>query len=222
MKGYRGEDFMDNDIKAFFLRMTAGPMDYTPGAMDNYPLGQYKGDAVNPGSLGTRCRQMAMMAAYEAPLQMLCDAPGKYERNGECFAFMAATPVVWDDTVGLGGSPDSYAAVARKAKDGSWYAAVLNDGTARTVTLDLSFLGTGTWTAETFRDAEDAAEHPMRYVHERTAVADGSRSLWLAPGGGAVIRFVRKLPVRAPAVSHTRRMMTSEASISRLSKSWNR
>ena len=96
-------------------------MDYTPGAMDNYALGKYPENTGvrsaqwnNPGSLGTRSRQMAMIALYDAPLQMLCDSPTKYERNKECFSFMAGTPVTWDDTVGLAGDPDSYIVVARR------------------------------------------------------------------------------------------------------------
>ena len=191
MKFYGKEDFMDNDIRQFFLRMTAGPMDYTPGAMDNYPLGAYKGSGVNPGSLGTRCHQMAMMAAYEAPLQMLSDAPTKYERNLECFVFMAATPVTWADTVGLGGCPDSFAAVARRAKDGSWYAAGLNNKDARDFVLDTSFLGAGDWKAETFRDAADSASVPTHYVHERdkTVKAGDKLDFRMAPGGGFIVRF---------------------------------
>ena len=191
MKFYHGEDFMDNDVKAFFLRLTAGPMDYTPGAMDNYPIGQYKGDGRNPGSTGTRCRQMAMMAMYEAPLQMLCDAPTKYERNEECFRFMAATPVVWDDTVGLGGCPCSFAAVARKAKDGAWYAAAMTNKDARDFELDTSFLGKGRWNAEIFRDADDADKQPTSYVHERgVCVKAGEKvKFHMAPGGGFIVRF---------------------------------
>ena len=191
MKFYAKEDFMDNDVRQFFLRMTAGPIDYTPGAMDNYPLGAYKGSSVNPGSLGTRCHQMAMMAAYEAPLQMLSDAPTKYEQNLECFAFMAATPVTWVDTVGLGGCPDSFAAVARKAKDGSWYAAGLNNKDARDFVLDTSFLGAGVWKAETFRDAADSDSVPTHYVHEREkAVKAGDKlNFRMAPGGGFIVRF---------------------------------
>ena len=193
-KWFKGDyDFMDNDVKQFFLRMTAGPMDYTPGAMDNYPVGKYAGTNANPGSIGTRCRQMAMMALYEAPLQMLCDAPSKYERNMECFSFMAKTPVVWDATVGLGGCPNKYAAVARKAKDGSWYAAAINGSTARDIAVDTSFLGEGTWRVEAFRDAADADSVPTRYVHERGAsVKAGEKmSCRLAPGGGFVMRFTK-------------------------------
>lgn len=185
---------MASDVRAFYLRLSAGPMDYTPGAMLNHAVGAgYKGSRQFPGSVGTRCRQMAMMALYEAPLQMLCDSPTNYERNRECFDFMARTPVVWADTVGVGGDPDSIAAVARKANDGSWYAAGITDVSAREFALDTAFLGDGTWRAEIFRDGPDADKNGASYVHERdVAVKAGSKlRLRLAPGGGFVVRFVR-------------------------------
>lgn len=184
-------DFMANDVRAFFLRLTAGPMDYTPGAMDNYPIDAYKGTNANPGSMGTRCRQMAMMALYEAPLQMLCDAPTKYEKNIECFRFMAGVPVVWDETVGVGGCPDTYAAVARKAADGSWYAAAISDSSPRQISLDTSkFLLSGRWKAEIFRDAPDADRTPTAYVHETVEVKAGEKLLFkTAPGGGFIVKF---------------------------------
>ena len=190
MKFYRKEDMMANDVAAFFLRMTAGPMDYTPGAMDNYRIGEYRGDNVNPGSMGTRCRQMAMMALYEAPLQVLCDAPTKYERNMECFSFMAKTPVVWDATVGLGGSPETFAAVARKAKDGSWYAAAISNKESRDFAFKANFLSAGEWKAEIFRDADDAATEPTKYVHVTKTVKSGEElAFHMAPGGGFIVRF---------------------------------
>ena len=193
MKFYRGEDMMGNDVAAFFLRLTAGPMDYTPGAMDNYRVGEYRGNGRNPGSMGTRCRQMAMMALYEAPLQMLCDAPTKYEKNMECFSFMAKTPVVWDDTVGLGGTPETFAAAARKAKDGSWYAAAISDKEARDFAFRADFLPAGEWQAEIFRDADDSGEEPMRFVHETKSVKPGEEfSFRMAPGGGFIVRFSRR------------------------------
>ena len=201
MKWYKeGDcDFMQNDVAAFFGRLTAGPMDYTPGAMDNYPLGKYPKKSaaldpyVRPGSVGTRCHQMAMMALYEAPLQMLSDSPTNYEKNMECFSFMAATPVVWADTVGLGGCPRKFAAAARKAKDGSWYAAAINSSEARDFELDTSFLGEGKWTAEVFRDAADSDDVPTRYVHERgLAVGAGEKMTFrMSKGGGFVVKFAK-------------------------------
>ena len=203
MKTYRGGyDFMANDVRAFFLRQTAGPMDYTPGAMLNYPVGGYpKPDHadirrsnvfIRPGSEGTRCRQMAMVALYEAPLQMLCDSPTNYERNMESFAFMAKVPVVWDETLGLGGTPDTMVACARRAKDGSWYAAGLTNAEARDFTLETGFLGAGEWKAEVFRDAADADVQPTHYVRETKTVAAGATLAFrMAKGGGFVVRFTR-------------------------------
>jgi alpha-glucosidase len=192
MKLSRDEDMMANDVAAFFLRMTAGQMDYTPGAMDNYKIGDYRGDGTNPGSVGTRCHQMALMALYEAPLQMLSDSPTKYEKNMECFAFMAKTPVVWDDTIGLGGCPESFAAAARKAKDGSWYVAGITNKEARDFAFKTCFLGSGAWKAEIFRDAEDANESPAKYVHETKTVKAGEVvKFHMAPGGGFIVHFTK-------------------------------
>ena len=190
--GKKDADMCYNDVACFFLRMTAGPMDYTPGAMDNYPLGNYSGNTTNPGSVGTRCHQMALMALYEAPLQMLSDSPTKYEKNMECFAFMAKTPVVWDDTIGLGGCPESFAAAARKAKDGSWYAAAISNKDARDFAFKTDFLGGGEWKAEIFRDAGDADENPTKYIHETKTVKAGEElSFHMAPGGGFVVHFTK-------------------------------
>ena len=185
-------DFMANDVRVAFCRMTAGPMDYTPGAMLNYAKGTYKGGTLFPGSYGTRCRQMAMMALFEAPLQMLCDSPTNYEKNSECFRFMAETPTVWKDTVALGGHPDSHVALAREAKDGSWFAAGMTNWDARNFALDTSFLGTGKWEMEIFRDADDADKNATRYVREKKTVKAGERIMvTMAPGGGFVARFTR-------------------------------
>ena len=188
--GRKDKDMAHNDVAAFFLRLTAGPMDYTPGAMDNYPIGNYRGNGRNPGSVGTRCHQMALMALYEAPLQMLSDSPTKDEKNMECFSFMAKTPVVWDETVGLGGCPESCAVAARKAKDGSWYAAGISNRDARDFELKTCFLGEGEWKAELFRDADDADAQPTKYVHETRKVKAGETlKLRMASGGGFVVKF---------------------------------
>jgi len=161
--------------------------------MDNYPLGEYAGNGRNPGSVGTRSHQMALFTMYEAPLQMLCDSPTKYEKNMESFAFMAKTPVVWADVVGLGGSPETFAAVARRAKDGSWHVAGINNREARDFVFDTSFLGEGEWMLEMFRDVGDAKEDVMRYVHETKRVAAGEKmSLHMAPGGGFTARFGKR------------------------------
>ena len=194
-------DILANDVKICYTRMTAGPMDYTPGAMDNYAVGKFPKTAgneklrrqmyVNPGSLGTRCRQMAMMALYDAPLQMLCDSPTKYERNMECFSFMAATPTTWDETVGLHGSPDTCAVVARRKGD-VWYVAGITNDEGRYYTLDTSFLPEGEWNMEIFRDAYDSGDKGSTYFHTRLGMRRGeSMVVRMAPGGGFIARFTK-------------------------------
>ena len=193
--GDANKDMPYNDVACCFLRMTAGPMDYTPGAMLNQPYGKYTSgpNAQFPGSVGTRCHQMAMMAAYEAPLQMLSDSPTNYEKNMECFDFMAKTPVVWANTIGLDGCPESSAVIARQGKDGSWYVAGLNNKTPKTAKVDTAFLGTGDWKAEMFADTKDGDVNPTAYVHTKdVAVKAGDKmSVDMATGGGFVIKFTK-------------------------------
>ncbi len=192
MKFYRDEDFMLNDVLAAYLRMTAGPLDYTPGAMDNHPIGVLGGDELNPGSFGTRCRQLALMSLYEAPLQMLCDSPSKYERNRECLDFMAAVPVVWDETRALDGRLGEYIALARR-KGEVWYVAAITDRESREIAFEATFLGAGEWMVEVFRDAPESDEFPTRYIHERqSGIVAGRRFAFrLAPGGAFTMRFTR-------------------------------
>ena len=187
-------EFLANDVKICFTRMTAGPMDYTPGAMDNYRIGRYpprKISFTNPGSIGTRCRQIAMMALYFAPLQMLCDSPTKYERNMECFSFMAGMPTVWDETRALGGSPDSHVAVARRKGD-VWYAAGITNADWRYFVLDTSFLGDGEWDMEIFKDSSSSDDSPETYIHTRLGIRAGERiTIRMAAGGGFAARFTK-------------------------------
>ena len=189
----RGDErgMMFSDVAACYLRMSAGPMDYTPGAMLNHGIGSgFRGSRMKPGTFGTRCRQMAQVALYEATLQMLCDSPTNYEKNMECFLFMAKIPTVWKSIVGLAGSPDTMFVAARETRDGAWYAGGITTIEARDCELDTSFLGGGEWKAEIFRDAGDAKEDAQKYVHETRKVKAGEHlPFHMAPGGGFVIRF---------------------------------
>ena len=105
---------------------------------------------------------------------------------------MAKTPVVWDDTIGLGGCPESFASVARKAKDGSWYAAGITNRSARDFEFKTDFLDDGEWKVEIFRDAGDAPADTQKFVHETKSVRAGDKmSIHMAPGGGFVARIAK-------------------------------
>ena len=190
MKWTKNLDFPQNDLNCFFARMTAGPMDYTPGAMLNYTRSQFHATTSKPGSQGTRVHQMALMSMYEAPLQMLCDSPTQYERNLECFEFMAAVPTTWDDTVGLAGDTEGYAACARR-KGEVWYVSAIGSWEPRTLKVDLPFLGEATYRAEIFEDGPNADRDATDYVRRFQNVSSRKPlELRLAPGGGFTARLV--------------------------------
>jgi endonuclease/exonuclease/phosphatase family metal-dependent hydrolase len=187
-------DFMRNDLLCFFTRMSAGPMDYTPGAMLNYTREQFRSSMTKPGSQGTRAHQMALVSMYEAPLQMLCDSPTQYEKNRECFAFMARTPTFWEETKGIAGSMEDYAVIARRLGR-SWYLSAINSWEARELEVDLGFLGGGKWQAEIFADGRNAHRDATDYVHEyRLLEKDGKIKIRMAPGGGWTAR-IEPVPV---------------------------
>ena len=67
-----------HDLILPFTRMVAGPMDYTPGAVNNATAEDFYINFVHPISLGTRAHQAALYVVYESPLQMLADSPSNY------------------------------------------------------------------------------------------------------------------------------------------------
>ncbi len=167
-----------------FIRMSAGPMDYTPGAMENAGPGEFKARFNRPMSQGTRAQQLALYVAYESLLQMLCDSPSRYRLEEECARFMARIPVSWDETLVLEARVGEYLVLARRRGD-SWYLAALTDWTAREFEVELSFLPAGRFRLENLADGINADRHAHDHRFEESRVEKSTRlALKLAPGGG--------------------------------------
>ncbi len=169
-----------------FVRMLAGYMDYTPGAMTNAQAEDYKTIFRRPMSQGTRAHQLALYVMLFAPLQMLSDAPYRYEAEPEVLDLLRRIPETWDETVPMAGEIGRYAALARR-KGEVWYVAALEGGEGRRLDLGLSFLTEGRYRVELFRDGPNAHRLGEDYVREeRLLTARDVLSVDLAPGGGAV------------------------------------
>lgn len=167
-----------------FIRMAIGPMDYTPGAMDNFTDAGFRKEFKNPGSLGTRCHQLAMYVAYLSPLQMLADTPTKYRKNPECMAFLQAVPTTWDETVVLEAEIGKVVAVARRSGN-KWFIGALTGWSPRKLTVKLDFLDKGKYTLRYWADGPNASEEPTdTTIGETTVKAKSKLKLKLAPGGG--------------------------------------
>jgi hypothetical protein len=186
---WSNDDFPAYDVSIPFIRMLAGPLDYTPGAMKNYNKDNFRPIFSEPESQGTRCHQLAMYIVYEAPFSMLSDNPTSYRREPESVQFMTGAPTVFDETRALDGSVGEYVVMARrKGKD--WYVGAMTNWSARDVTLDLSFLPAGVYRAAIMQDGINADRDGTDYKSEAVEVWKDSRlNIHLAPGGGWVAKI---------------------------------
>ena len=182
-------DMPTYDVTIPFIRMLAGPLDYTQGAMRNASKGSYAPMWSEPMSMGTRCHQLAEYIIFDSPFSMLCDAPTAYLQEPECTEFIAAVPTVWDETKMLDGKVGEYVVTAKRKGD-KWYVGVLTNWTARTLTIDLQELGIQSTTATAYLDGPNAYRKGCDYQKKTVNVsADGKLSVEVAPGGGAVFIF---------------------------------
>jgi len=180
----------EHNVTIPFIRMVAGPMDYTPGAMVNAQEQNFRAVRKRPMSMGTRCHQLAMYVVYESPLQMLADSPSNYLKEPECMQFLAKVPTVWDQTKVLDARVGDYVLLARK-NAAQWYLGAMTDWTGRELTVDFSFLGAGRYTIEVYRDGINADRYGNDYQKDTAKVsAVDTMKIRLAPGGGwvAIIR----------------------------------
>jgi alpha-glucosidase len=177
-------DFPGYDCSIPFIRMLAGPMDYTPGAMKNANKSNFRSVNSAPMSHGTRCHQLALYVVFEAPFEMLADNPTNYLKEKESTEFIASVPTTFDKTVALDGKVSEYVAIARKKGD-AWYVGAITNWDARDITLDLSFLGAGNYEAEIFQDGVNADREGTDYKKAKQKVSAIDRlKIHLSNGGG--------------------------------------
>lgn len=202
MKWKDGADMVSYDVTIPFVRMLAGPMDYTQGAMRNAVRKNWKPVYTEPMSQGTRCRQLAEYVIFESPLNMLCDSPSAYMAETECADFIADVPTVWDETVAVSGKAGEYVLIARRSGD-DWYVGAMTDWTPRSIDIDLSFIKGGSKRMEIFRDGANASRIASDYRREiKDFPESGIIKAALAPGGGFAAKITcRKDDMPAPLLS---------------------
>jgi len=177
------------DVTMPFIRMLAGPVDYTPGAMRNAAKSCFRPVNDNPMSQGTRCHQMALYVAYEAPLQMLADNPTAYMKEQECTGFIASVPTVFDETIALDGKVGSYLTIARRSGQ-TWFVGALSNWNSKEISIDFSFLPEGNYTADIFTDGINAGRNGTDYQKQVMKINHTTKMNYqLAEGGGLAIKI---------------------------------
>lgn len=191
VKGLENNKWTPNDdVPAYdcsipFIRMMAGPMDYTPGAMRNATKSEFKPSHSNPESQGTRCHQLALYTIFEAPLQMMADSPTAYMKEQESTDYISKIPTTFDETVALDGEVGKFVAIARKKAD-TWYLGAITNWDSREITIDFSFLEKGKkFEADIFSDGINADKAAIDYKREKITVDSATKLKYrLASGGG--------------------------------------
>jgi len=178
-----------------FIRMLAGPMDYTPGSMRNVHRTEFRPISKGiPMTMGTRAHELAMYVIFDHPLAYLCDSPTEYRKNAVAMTFLSAVPTTWDKTLVLAAKVEEYAVMA-KQKGNDWFVGAMTSASARDIEIDFSFLPSGAKkTAWIIRDAEITKDNvssentAKSFVNETISVDNASkRSFRLASEGGLVI-----------------------------------
>ncbi|MFE8949406.1 glycoside hydrolase family 97 catalytic domain-containing protein [Streptomyces sp. NPDC007856] len=182
LEGVRGNEHFPtatHNVTLPFTRNIGGPMDYT------ICYGQSRDRTTN-------AHQMAMAAVYYQPLEFLYwyDAPSKYSTpsNWPGLPWFDAIPTVWDQSRTLAGAIGEYIAVARRSGT-TWYLGAMTNETARTLSVPLSFLGSGTYTATIYADGTPGSspyQTPV-VVSTRTVTSSTTLSVAMAPAGGQAV-----------------------------------
>ena len=176
-----------------FIRMVAGPMDYTPGSMLNAQPRDFQVNWNRPMSMGTRAHQIAMYVNFESPLQMLADSPSNYLTELESTEFISRIPTEWDDTRVLEAKVGEYLIIARK-RGNNWYIGGMTNEKEREFTIDFSFLDHKEYTADIIKDGINAVKYAGDYKKETKTISNKDiLKITLAPSGGWVAILVPKL-----------------------------
>ncbi|MFB3829459.1 MAG: glycoside hydrolase family 97 catalytic domain-containing protein [Bryobacteraceae bacterium] len=163
-----------HDATLPFTRMLAGHADYTP-----VHFGDRRNDT-------TWAHQIASAAILTSPLLVYAANPANILKNPAA-EVIKSIPSVWDETIALPASEIGEVAVFARRTGKTWFLAIMNGATARSVAIPLSFLGAGSYRTAMVRDSADdpAAVRIENGVSKRS----DTLAIELRAGGGFLARF---------------------------------
>jgi alpha-glucosidase len=178
-EGIRGMEmagpYAQHEVTLPFTRILAGLADYTP-----VHFTRKLADT-------TWAHQVGNAVILQAPLLVFGAHPANILTN-PTVDIIRSIPSTWDETQVLPISEIGQVAAFARRKGNDWYLAVNNGINARTVRVDLSFLGQGTYIATLVRDTCEAAAVKIEHA---TLARNDTLYLDLRSGGGFVGRFTQ-------------------------------
>ncbi len=172
-----------------YIRMTAGPMDYEPGILDNATAKTFRPVEEKVMSFGTRCQQLAMYVVYESPIQFFSGNPSQGLLEPDFMELLGSIPTTWDTTIVLDGRLGEYIITARK-KNNEWFIGAMNDLSKRSFTIPLDFLENESYAATICEDGINADRYASDYrLYSQKLSPRDSVTIRMAPGGGYLLRL---------------------------------
>ncbi len=176
----------EHNLAVAFIRGLSGPFDYEPLVLPNATRESYRVVGSHPMAMGTRCAELAKYIIYASPFQVIAGSPVDLAHDDACIRLIASIPTTWDETVVPLAKVNEYAVVARR-KGETWYLAGMNNSRGRSLSVSLSFLGEGNYTARIFQDGLNAHRHAGDYrITTQTVSRNNTLEIFFAPGGGYV------------------------------------
>ena len=186
-------DMPKYDVTFPFIRMMAGNVDFTPGALRNGTKENWVECYQNPVSMGTRCHQLACYVVHDSPFTMLCDAPTNYEREQDCVDIITSIPDNFDETRIIQGLIGHYIISARRYGS-DWYVGGQTNWDEREVGFSLDFLSPGeSYQATIVCDGLNANHQAEDYMIQRkTLTSKDKLNIKMASGGGFLIKLMKQ------------------------------
>jgi alpha-glucosidase len=146
-----------------------------------------------PMSQGTRSHQLAMFVVYDNPMQIFAGNPSQAWLEPKFTELLGSLPTTWDETSVPDGKVGEYIVTARRS-GGNWYIGGMSNWSPRDIELKFDFLDDNTsYTATICKDGVNADRYPADYLINETTIKKGDiLKLKLAPGGGFLLRLVKK------------------------------
>jgi alpha-glucosidase len=159
-----------------FVRMLAGAADYTPVV-----FGERRRET-------SWAHQIASAAILTSPLLVYGGHPASFLAN-PAVEIIKSIPSVWDETIVLPPSGIGELALFARRSGDRWFVAAMNGSQARTVTLDLAFLGAGTYKTLIVKDKLD---DPAAVDVETRELSRGKPlEIAMRGAGGFIVKLTR-------------------------------
>ena len=177
-------------VTSAFVNMVAGPIDQNNGFLELHQGRTTRKDN-NQEVPSTVTGEIARTLITWSGTTVIPDIPEYYQKYPSLLEFLSAEKQPWQESITLAGEIGEYIVMARQNRDGDWLIGAATNEDEREISIPLSFLGKGKFTATINTDADDTHYRTNRETYvtyePQTVTRKSAIKIRLAPGGGACV-----------------------------------